>query len=130
MSFYVVDGEEWEEGTDYTTSSGSTIITIEAARLELLDAGLQLLTLVFEHETIELAFTLLKPLPPLSSAETNANDTDNSIYAADIGDTILSATPNTANRGSLPFILAIAAPLVLAAAVVCIYLKKKTVMKI
>jgi len=56
-----VNGELWAPGMDYTARSGSTIITISAARLAQLGAGTHALTAVFAGEPVEIVFTLNAP---------------------------------------------------------------------
>jgi hypothetical protein len=56
------DGEPWTLGTDYDVRSGSTVLTVGAARLETVEAGMHTLRARFTAETVEIPFELRKPV--------------------------------------------------------------------
>jgi hypothetical protein len=55
------DGENWVEGEDFTSRSGSTIITVPPQRLEQIPAGTHTILSHFDSQDIEIAFELIKP---------------------------------------------------------------------
>ena len=59
-----INGILWTPGVDYTVRSGSTIITISAARLAQLGEGTHTLTAIFAGEPVEIVFSLNAPEAP------------------------------------------------------------------
>ena len=59
-----INGELWTPGVDYTVRSGSTIITISAARLAQLGEGSHTLCAIFAGEPVEIVFSLNIPTTP------------------------------------------------------------------
>ena len=57
-----VNNALWTLGEDYAATSGSTIITIQAERLDLLSAGYQTIDAVFLDETVNITFDLIEPI--------------------------------------------------------------------
>jgi hypothetical protein len=57
------DGADWSLEEDYTVRSGSTILTVTAARLELCGAGKHTIQARFLSETVEIVFELRKIAP-------------------------------------------------------------------
>ena len=115
-----MNGQAWAPGTDYSATSGSTIITIEADKLDRLDAGAHTLAAVFESETVEIAFTLNKAGPVGASPSTQERAAPSAIGGG-AGDIAMPAQ----NGGALPFIIAGVAVVVLAAAVALVVRKKR-----
>jgi hypothetical protein len=101
------DGALRSRGADYTVREGSTILTITAERLERCEAGLHTLSARFESETVDIVFELIK-----TAANGTAAGATGEANAAGGTDAV-----NAANTAP-PFILIIAAIIILAASCV------------
>lgn len=98
-----VDGELWTQGEDYTVTSGSTILTIAAARLEQLAVGDHTIEAIFAGQTVEIAFALNKPA---------ATDSANAPAISDF------PAAESGSGSTLPIAAGIAAALLLAVVVI------------
>ena len=121
----LVNGEEWVEGIDFTARPGSTIVSITAERLMQLEAGRHIMTLVFSGEVLDVVFTLLKPLPPITAGGSIEEYSEPIISEEIIGDMSLAVVPNVPARFNPLLVVAIGAPLMLSAVAIFIKIKKK-----
>jgi len=59
-----INGKKWTLGVDYSVRSGSTIITISAARLAQLGEGTHTISVIFAGEPADIVFSLNTPAAP------------------------------------------------------------------
>lgn len=66
------DGDELENGTDYTVRKSSTVVTLKPALLESVSAGEHLITVVFDNGSIEIPLAVAEQNPPTGDSANNS----------------------------------------------------------
>ena len=122
------DGELWSLGDDYTVRSGSTILTIEASRLETLAEGWHLIQAVFASSTLNVEFILNK-LPTTEQADglaapADVGSTETRSAAAPPVAPVAPTKDAAAGSGMTALLLSIVGVAALAA--VFLFLKRRT----